>query len=271
MKKHSSLALTILSVSLLHAVGIVALSNFDTKEAELLSPQEELTFVELSSGGAPAAAPVAQAPVKPVTQPKTHAEPQVKRTIVKKPQEQQVVERKPDPKPEKTPKKPERQAEQKPERQPERTQTAQAQTQSNTPAHSKGDGNSQQAHGSGTQSGKGDGKGHGGSGNGNGKGNGNGGGDGETSGVKIAGSESCLRPVYPDESIERGESGVARVRWVVSPSGSIASVDVIGSSGSKRLDNAALRQAKKCRFTPAMKGGVPVQNSYTRSYTFKLS
>ncbi len=271
MKKNTHFALTITAVSLLHIAGIWALSNFEDKPAELVAPQEELTFVELSSG-APAAAAAPTPVVQPKPEPKRERppEPEIKRTIVKKPQENTVVERKPDPKPllkpERKPepeRKPDRQPEQKPEQrqQPANNQALASNNQSkgNSP---QGTGNSNNSSGKGSDGNKG---------GGDGKGAGGGSGDGPTTSVKIAGSDSCLRPDYPQESIDKGESGVARVRWVVGADGGIISVEVVGSSGSARLDKAALRKAKTCKFKPAMKGGVPVQNAYSRPYTFKIN
>ena len=266
MKKNTHFALTITAVSLLHIAGIWAMSNFEDKPAELVAPQEELTFVELSSGApAAAAAPMPVAQPKPEPKRERKPEPDVKRTIVKKPQENTVVELKPEPKLERKPepeRKPEKQPEKPPRQQPANNQTAANNTADNKGTTPQGTGNNTNSNGKGNDSNKG---------SGDGKGAGGGSGDGPTTGVKMAGSASCLRPDYPQESIDRGETGVARVRWVVGADGGIVSVEVVGSSGYSRLDNAALRKAKTCKFKPAMKGGVPVQNSYSRPYTFKIS
>ncbi|AUZ06410.1 MULTISPECIES: energy transducer TonB [Vitreoscilla] len=270
MKKNTQFALTIFAVSLLHAAGIAALSSFEDKPAELITTQEELTFVEIGSAPPPAAAPLV-APVTPVVK-KPKPQPDIKRTIVKKPEVERVIERKPEPKPEKKiePKieKPQPEkivAKPKPAEPTAPANTAPTQTASAGTHQAAGS----QGSGKGTAIGK-EGEGKGG-GSGSGEGNSKGGGSGPTSGPKIAGSASCLSPVYPQESIDRGEAGSVKVRWTVGADGSVLNVEVTGSSGHARLDNAALRQAKKCRFSPALKGGVPVQNNYTRPYNFKIS
>lgn len=268
MKKNTQFALTIFAVSLLHAAGIAALSSFEDKPAELITTQEELTFVEIGSALPPAAAPLV-APVTPVVE-KPKPQPDIKRTIVKKPEAERVIERKPEPKPEKK-------IEPKIEKpQPEKIiakPTEQAAPANTAPLQTANAGNNQaagsQGNGKGTAVGK-EGKDGAGSGKGSGEGNASGSGSGPTSGPKIAGSASCLSPVYPQESIDRGEAGSVKVRWTVGADGSVLGVEVTGSSGYARLDNAALRQAKKCRFSPALKGGVPVQNNYTRPYNFKI-
>ena len=233
MKKNTHFVLTITAVSLLHIVGLWAMSNFDDKPAELAAPQEELTFVDLG-GGAPAPAP---APL-PVAQ----AKPEPKR------------ERKPEP---------ERKPEQKPEKSNQRQQSA-----NNQSAAQQSDNKGNAAQGTGTNANN---NGKGGDNNkGGNDGKGSGGGSGPSSNVKIAGSANCLSPEYPQEALDRGETGVVRVRWVVGADGRINSVDVVGSSGSSRLDKAAKRKAATCKFKPAVKNGVPVQDSFAASYRFNI-
>ena len=253
MKKNTHFALTITAVSLLHIAGLWAMSNFDDKPAELAAPQEELTFVELGGGApAPAPAPLPVAQAKPEPKREQKPEPDVKRTIVKKPQEKTVVERKPEPKPEQKPERkpePERKTEQKPEKSNQHQQSANNQSSAQ---QSDNKGNAAQGTGS------------------NANNNGKGGGNGPSSNVKIAGSANCLSPEYPQEALDRGETGVVRVRWVVGADGRINSVDVVGSSGSSRLDKAAKRKAATCKFKPAVKNGVPVQDSFAASYRFNI-
>ena len=264
MKKHTQFAFTVISITLLHAAGIVALSSTEDKPAELITTQEELTFVEIGSAPPPAAAPVVQK-VQPVVEP-PKVKPPIKRTIVKKPDVEKVVEPKIEPKPEKKMEKPiEKPKPEKKITQSDDSVKPAANTSNASAANQAANG---QGSGKGTASGKdGDGK---GAGKGSGEGNASGGGSGPTTGPKISGSASCLSPVYPQESIDRGESGSVKVRWTVGADGGVLNVEVVGSSGHARLDNAALRQAKKCRFTPALKGGVPVQNTYNRPYHFKI-
>ena len=267
MKKNTHFALTITAVSLLHIAGLWAMSNFDDKPAELAAPQEELTFVDLGGGApAPAPAPLPVAQAKPEPKRERKPEPDVKRTIVKKPQEKTVVERKPEPKPEQKPEskpEPERKPEQKPEKSNQRQQSA-----NNQSSAQQSDNKGNAAQGTGTNANN---NGKGGDNNkGGNDGKGSGGGSGPSSNVKIAGSANCLSPEYPQEALDRGETGVVRVRWVVGADGRINSVEVVGSSGSSRLDKAAKRKAATCKFKPAVKNGVPVQDSFAASYRFNI-
>ena len=59
-----------------------------------------------------------------------------------------------------------------------------------------------------------------------------------------------VQPVYPATSVRRNEQGITHVRLHITASGRVDEVKVERSSGSKRLDNAAIEAFRKWRFAP---------------------
>ena len=66
----------------------------------------------------------------------------------------------------------------------------------------------------------------------------------------------------PSISSRLGEFGSVGLMVTVGVSGSATRVSVVRSSGFTRLDNAALEGARKAKYKPATKGGLPVEASY---------
>jgi TonB family protein len=62
--------------------------------------------------------------------------------------------------------------------------------------------------------------------------------------------ESCPRPVYPREAVRYELEGVSTLRFVLSPNGRVAAVQVAKSSGWAMLDQAVVSSIQACRFTP---------------------
>jgi TonB family protein len=63
---------------------------------------------------------------------------------------------------------------------------------------------------------------------------------------------------YPPVSIREGEQGDVGVRYLVKEDGTVGDVTIVTSSGSPRLDEAAISLVKRWRFHPALKDGQPV-------------
>ncbi len=82
--------------------------------------------------------------------------------------------------------------------------------------------------------------------------------------------KKAIRPEYPRGARQRGEQGDVVVEIRVSESGAVDSVSVVGSSGFAELDDAAVRAAKKARFTPAKSGGEAVASTARLTLTFRL-
>lgn len=77
-------------------------------------------------------------------------------------------------------------------------------------------------------------------------------------------------PPYPALSRRMSEEGRVILRVSVNPQGSADNVEIKTSSGSPRLDEAALNTVKRWKFIPAKRGETPVQSAVLVPITFKL-
>ncbi|PUA27496.1 MAG: hypothetical protein B0W54_13060 [Cellvibrio sp. 79] len=63
------------------------------------------------------------------------------------------------------------------------------------------------------------------------------------------------KPAYPTASIRLGEEGATGLRLYINEKGKVMEVQLASSSGSDRLDNAAIAHAKRnWKFSPCMQG-----------------
>lgn len=80
------------------------------------------------------------------------------------------------------------------------------------------------------------------------------------------------KPPYPAVSIEKEEEGTVTLRAIVEPNGRPSKVEIVHSSGYRRLDQAALKVVtEKYQFIPATRLGKPVQSSYVFNIQFSLT
>ncbi len=77
-------------------------------------------------------------------------------------------------------------------------------------------------------------------------------------------------PVYPPLSRRMGEEGKVMLRAYVLPSGRPETVELKHSSGSNRLDEAALAAVRKWRFVPARRGSEAVAAWVLIPISFRL-
>ena len=77
-------------------------------------------------------------------------------------------------------------------------------------------------------------------------------------------------PTYPRSARRRGREGVVTIEIVVSGSGAVTKVDVIGSSGHSDLDSAAVSAVKTAHFAPATEDGIQVEGRLRLTFEFKL-
>lgn len=77
-------------------------------------------------------------------------------------------------------------------------------------------------------------------------------------------------PAYPPLSRRMGEEGKVILRVSVTPQGTADTVEIKTSSGSTRLDEAALRTVRNWRFVAAKRGDTPVQSWVLVPIIFKL-
>lgn len=78
-------------------------------------------------------------------------------------------------------------------------------------------------------------------------------------------------PDYPAISRRLGEQGVVVLRVLITPDGRASEVQLVKSSGSGRLDGAAIETVKQWRFVPAVRGGRPVPAWYEWRWEFRLN
>lgn len=77
-------------------------------------------------------------------------------------------------------------------------------------------------------------------------------------------------PPYPPLSRRMGEEGKVILRVLVNTQGSADSVEIRTTSGSPRLDDAAVNTVKKWKFISAKRGDTPVQSWVLVPIIFKL-
>jgi protein TonB len=82
-------------------------------------------------------------------------------------------------------------------------------------------------------------------------------------------SGSC-KVDYPKSSLMNEEQGVTAMAFLVNPDGSVAESKMEKSSGSKTLDNAALKTITSCKFKPGSKDGAPAKTWTKVAYAWKL-
>ena len=76
---------------------------------------------------------------------------------------------------------------------------------------------------------------------------------------------------YPDLSIRLAEQGLAKIKYLVQPDGTVNECTVIMSSGSSRLDVAACTMVKRrWQFRPATQNGKPVAEYLQADVSFTL-
>ena len=77
-------------------------------------------------------------------------------------------------------------------------------------------------------------------------------------------------PIYPLLSRRVGEQGKVLLRVVVRPDGMPEQIELRRSSGSQRLDQAAVEAVRKWRFVPARQGETPVTAAVIVPIVFPL-
>ncbi|MDR5170955.1 energy transducer TonB [Methylobacillus flagellatus] len=78
-------------------------------------------------------------------------------------------------------------------------------------------------------------------------------------------------PVYPAMSRRLGEQGVVMLRILISEAGVPETIQIETSSGSERLDKAALEATKKSRFNPYKRNNKPMKVSVIAPVRFSIS
>lgn len=83
--------------------------------------------------------------------------------------------------------------------------------------------------------------------------------------------ETHTRPEYPVLSRRLGEEGSVRLSLTIAEDGMVIDAVVVKSTGFARLDAAAIEWIKgHWRYTPAMRGNMPIKTTTETMLTFKL-
>lgn len=83
--------------------------------------------------------------------------------------------------------------------------------------------------------------------------------------------ERCSRPGRSQPGERRGIEGAVTLRVKVDMQGRPADVQIAAASGWRLFDEAALQQARNCRFMPARRGGQPIDSWVEFPVRFVLS
>ncbi|MFN3788952.1 energy transducer TonB [Massilia sp.] len=72
-------------------------------------------------------------------------------------------------------------------------------------------------------------------------------------------TNTCSRPVYPEEDARLKNAGTVTMQFLIGPDGWVVESKILKSSGYPGLDEAARTALVKCRFRPATLEGKPVR------------
>lgn len=93
----------------------------------------------------------------------------------------------------------------------------------------------------------------------------------DVTGAAVDPRHPLTQPAYPPAAIRGNEEGALNLLILVGTDGRVRDVKVAQSSGSSRLDEAAMSEAKAhWRLRPAMRNGVPFEQWLTLRVVFHL-
>jgi TonB family protein len=75
---------------------------------------------------------------------------------------------------------------------------------------------------------------------------------------------------YPSDALNRHEEGVTSLAFRILTDGTVDAVKVLASSGSKRLDDAAVKCVARWHYRPAIKNGELAETDWKAAVTWKL-
>jgi periplasmic protein TonB len=77
-------------------------------------------------------------------------------------------------------------------------------------------------------------------------------------------------PLYPSQEIRMGHAGTVVLSVEVLPNGRVGAIRIVQSSGFPRLDDSAVREARRWRLRPGAREGVPTTMWKEIPVTFRL-
>ena len=84
-------------------------------------------------------------------------------------------------------------------------------------------------------------------------------------------SVGTITPEYPIISRRLGEEGLVTVFVKIGANGKTLETQIIKSSGVERLDLSAIKALLEATFSPAKRGGIPIESSSKFTFNFKLN
>ena len=94
---------------------------------------------------------------------------------------------------------------------------------------------------------------------------------GDEGAISLAAMKGTGKPKYPFLSQRRGEKGTVVLMVTVSEKGKCIDIEIVSSSGYRRLDRAAVTWARKAEYTPAQKDGAPVSSKLRLKVPFEFT
>ncbi len=82
--------------------------------------------------------------------------------------------------------------------------------------------------------------------------------------------DTCPIPPYPRTEMDKGNSGIVKIKFEVSATGEALKAEVAASSSFPLLDQAAVMALKDCKFQPAMMNGQPIAAVTVVNYEWKM-
>lgn len=79
------------------------------------------------------------------------------------------------------------------------------------------------------------------------------------------------KPSYPSVEKKLGIEGSVGMIWFIGKDGKLDSVQMVKSSGYRGIDKEAMKAAKKYKFTPAYRNGIPIPAAVRGTIDFTLS
>ena len=81
---------------------------------------------------------------------------------------------------------------------------------------------------------------------------------------------NACKPEYPQASLRAEETGVSTVQFLIGADNQLVEAKLKKSSGSRKLDKAAIDALSHCKFKAGVRDGKPVQSWVTVEYVWKL-
>lgn len=86
----------------------------------------------------------------------------------------------------------------------------------------------------------------------------------------VVDARACEKPPYPPASLRANEIGVVKLSFLIDTNGQVLESKVVGSSGFRRLDEAARSGLALCKFRPATLDGKPERTWSAIEYEWKI-